>query len=112
VTRTFAPESRRRQFYRAGGSVQYRIRRFGIQSAAITVAVLYFVLALIVVPIIYLAARGRAPEGLPSYTLLIWPLLYAVIGYVFTAIGCMLYNIIAGWTGGVALTLEPDGGGE
>lgn len=26
-----------------------------------------------------------------------------------TAIGCWLYNLIAGWSGGVSLTLEPDG---
>ena len=38
------------------------------------------------------------------------PFFYAVFGYVFAAIGCWLYNLTAGWTGGVALTLEPGEG--
>jgi hypothetical protein len=38
--------------------------------------------------------------------LIIGPIVYGIFGYVFTAIGCWLYNLIAGWTGGMVLTLE------
>jgi hypothetical protein len=40
--------------------------------------------------------------------MVIGPIAYGIVGYVFTAIGCWLYNIVASWTGGIALTLEPD----
>ncbi len=93
--------------------MEYRIRRFGIHSTALTVAIMYFVLAVLVLPIVYLASRGAPGEPLPGILFVLGPFLYAVFGYVFAAIGCWLYNIVAGWAGGVRLTLEPDGdGGE
>jgi hypothetical protein len=93
--------------------VQYRIRRFGIQSTALTVGILYFTLALILVPFFYMATRNVPPEqALPGVAFVLGPFIYAVIGYVGTAIGCWLYNLIAGWSGGVSLTLEQDGAGE
>jgi hypothetical protein len=94
--------------------VDYRIRRFGIASTALTVAVIYFVLGLIIAPIFFLAMLGARPSDsatvaphLPGLVFLLAPFIYAVFGYVFAAIGCFIYNVIAGWTGGVALTLEP-----
>ena len=87
--------------------MQYRIRRFGIQSTALTVGILYFVLALLLVPIFYLATRGAATGALPPVMIVLIPFIYAVVGYIGTAIGCWLYNIVAGWSGGIAFTLEP-----
>jgi hypothetical protein len=88
--------------------VDYRIRRFGIASTALTVAVIYFVLGLIIAPLFFLATLGTRPSNsLPGIVFLLAPFIYAVFGYVFAAIGCFIYNIIAGWTGGVALALEP-----
>lgn len=92
--------------------MQYRIRRFGIQSTALTVGIMYFILALLIAPLFYLASRSGPPDqALPGIAFLLGPFIYAVIGYVVTAIGCWLYNLIAGWSGGVSLTLEPDGAG-
>jgi len=94
--------------------MDYRIRRFGIASTALTVAVIYFVLGLIIAPIFFLAMLGARPSDsvsaaphLPGLVFLLAPFIYAVFGYVFAAIGCFIYNVIAGWTGGVALTLDP-----
>ena len=89
--------------------MQYRLKRFGIHPTALIVAVLYFVLALVFVPFFYVASRS-APGGsqIPAIVLVIGPLLYGIFGYVFTVIGCWLYNLVASWTGGIALTLEPD----
>jgi hypothetical protein len=92
--------------------MQYRIRRFGIQSTALTVGILYFIIALLLAPIFYLASRSGPPDQvLPGIAFVLGPFIYAVVGYVVTAIGCWLYNLIAGWSGGVSLTLEPDGAG-
>ena len=87
--------------------MQYRIRRFGIQSTALTVGILYFVLALLFVPIFYFVARGGAAGALPPIMIVLIPFIYAVVGYIGTVIGCWLYNIVAGWSGGIAFTLEP-----
>ena len=93
--------------------MKYRIRRFGIQSTALTVGILYFVIALVLVPFLFLATRNSPPDqALPGIAFVLGPFFYAVIGYVGTAIGCWFYNLIAGWSGGIALTLEPDGAGE
>ena len=87
--------------------MQYRIRRFGIQSTALTVGILYFLLALLLVPIFYFATRGAVTGALPPIMILLIPFIYAVVGYIGSAIGCWLYNIVAGWSGGIAFTLEP-----
>ena len=88
--------------------MDYRIRRFGIASTALTVAVIYFILGLIIAPLFFLATLGTRPSAsMPGIMFLLAPFVYAVFGYVFAAIGCFIYNVIAGWTGGVALTLEP-----
>lgn len=91
--------------------MQYRIRRFEPHPTALTVAIVYFVLALVFVPIIYLTSRGAPGGSLPTMVFILGPFIYAVVSYVITAIACWLYNIVAGWAGGVALTLEPDGAG-
>ena len=88
--------------------MDYRIKRFGIASTALTVAMIYFVLGLVIAPLIFMVSRNApTDQKLPGLMFVLGPFFYAVFGYVFAAIGCWLYNIIAGWTGGVALTLEP-----
>jgi hypothetical protein len=87
--------------------LQYRLRRFGIHATALIASIIYFVLAVVFSPIFYLASRN-APNGpLPGILFIIGPVCYAIFGYVFVAIGCWLYNLVAGWTGGMVLTLEP-----
>lgn len=90
--------------------MQYRIRRFGIQSTALTVGILYFLLALLLVPILYLATGGALGATVPPVMLVLIPFIYAVVGYIIAAVACWLYNIVAGWSGGVAFTLEPGEG--
>jgi hypothetical protein len=68
---------------------------------------LYFLLAVLLLPIFYFATGGAIRATMPTVTLVLIPFLYAVIGYIGSAIGCWLYNIVAGWSGGIAFTLEP-----
>ena len=90
--------------------MQYRIRRFGIQSTALTVGVLYFFIALILVPLFFMASKNGPPEkALPGVAFVLGPFLYAAIGYLGTALMCWLYNMVAGWSGGISMTLEQDG---
>ena len=85
--------------------MRYRITRFGVHETALVVAVLYFVLAILFVPIVYLVSRAQSTGGLPPIVMIIGPICYGIFGYIFSAIGCWLYNIVASWTGGIALTL-------
>ena len=86
--------------------MQYRIRRFGIQSTALTVGILYFLLSLLLLPIFYLATGGAMAGALPPLALVLIPFVYAVVGYVGSAIGCWLYNIVAA-VRGTRINLEP-----
>jgi hypothetical protein len=72
--------------------------------------ILYFLLALLLVPILYVASGSALRATVPPAVLVLIPFIYAVVGYIVAAIACWLYNIVAGWSGGVAFTLEPGEG--
>ena len=42
----------------------------------------------------------------PAVIFVVFPVLYLVFGYVFIAIGCMVYNTIARFVGGIEFDLE------
>lgn len=54
-------------------------------------------------------ASGRfAPKqsGYGAGFALALPILYGICGFIFTAIGCAIYNLVAGWVGGVEVELD------
>ncbi len=84
-----------------------QIRRFGIGQTAKVVGVIYAVMGLVFVPVFFLAAMFAPKEtGLGTGFALALPILYGVAGFIFTAIGCAIYNLVAGWVGGVEVELE------
>ena len=74
-----------------------------IQTAKVF-AVLYFLMSL---PLIGLMAimflLSPAPKPVLGF-LIIFPLLYLIFGFVFTALGAWVYNIAAKWVGGIEYT--------
>ena len=84
-----------------------QIRRFGIGQTAKVVAVLYALMGLIFVPI-FLVAAAFAPKeaGFGTGIALALPIFYGVLGYIFTAIACAIYNFVAGFVGGIEVELE------
>jgi hypothetical protein len=89
-----------------------RIRRFGVIRTSNVAGVIYFILtAIFVIPFTLFAAStpmtvtdraGRAVSfDVPWLLLLFIPFLYAAIGWLFTALGCLIYNLAARWTGGI-----------
>ena len=96
-----------------------RIRRFGIVRTATTVAALYAVIALVfvilfglialagvaVVPDSSRTAIGAGIAGVLIFAVIV-VLFYAVIGWIFTAIACALYNFVAGFAGGIEIQVE------
>ena len=93
--------------------MMHRVRRIGIYQTSLVVAALYGALGLLFVPIVWVMGRIVPTEGantLGGFGLVFMigmPILYAVIGFVTTAIACVIYNILAGITGGIELELVP-----
>ncbi len=100
----------------------YRIRRFGVVRTANVFAILYFLITLVfVIPFaIILASAGTITTtdqfgnavtvgtGLSWIVLLFFPFLYAILGWIFTAIFCLLYNLSSRFVGGIEV--DVDGG--
>lgn len=99
-----------------------RIRRFGVVSTANTIAAIYAVIVLVfvvffsliallgiaVIPKDSSAAAGAAGLGVVGILIggLLFTVFYAVFGWIFTAIACVLYNVVAGRVGGIAIQVE------
>lgn len=88
-----------------------RIQRFGIVQTAKVFGVLYGLMGVVLLPLFALMAvfghSSENPFGL-GFALTL-PLLYGGFGFVFVAIGCWLYNMVASWVGGIEVELEVDG---
>lgn len=84
-----------------------RIRRVSIGQTAKVVGVLYALLGLVFVPF-FLIVAAVAPEqaGFGFGFALVVPVFYGVLGFIFTAITCALYNWVAGMMGGIEVQLE------
>jgi hypothetical protein len=87
--------------------VVQRLRRFSIAQTAKVAGVLYALMGLIFVPF-FLVASLFAPKegGFGVGFALALPILYGVLGFVCTAIGCALYNWVAGMVGGIEVQLD------
>jgi hypothetical protein len=93
----------------------YRIRRFGVIKTATVVAVMYMaIVAVFVVPFLILALIIAPTQGSSATGgiagILVFGLLaifgYGFLGWVFTAIAAAIYNLAAGWVGGIEVQIE------
>jgi hypothetical protein len=93
----------------------YRIRRFNVLKTSTVVAVMYMVIVTIfVVPFVVLFAFAGAASGSGGGSIIggaigfgILAILgYGLLGWVFTAIACLIYNAVAGWIGGIEVQVE------
>ena len=91
-----------------------RIRRLGIGQMAKVMGVLYFLIGIIFAAIMGLFGSMMPSAGEDSVAifggvmLIALPILYGFFGFLAGALIAWLYNIVAGFTGG--LELELDGG--
>jgi hypothetical protein len=72
-----------------------RIARFSVHRTSLTIGAFYGVLGLVAWPIVLLSQEEKPPlvYGLP--------IAFAVFGYLMIAAYCLIYNVIARWTGGL-----------
>ncbi len=79
---------------------------------AILGAVFAFIVALLVTPVMMMAPRSEASPGLALFgsgiMIIIMPIVYFVIGYIFTAIWVALFNLIAPRLGGIPVTFADE----
>jgi hypothetical protein len=93
----------------------FRVRRFGVIRTSNVVAFLYIVIvAVIFVPIAAIFAlvtpANQSIGGMGAVGVLLFGLVaavfYGIIGWIFTALACLLYNFAAGMIGGIEIQLE------
>jgi hypothetical protein len=89
-----------------------RIRRFGVGQTAKVFGLLYAIVGLVFVPIFAMVATFAPREstgGLGLGFAVAMPVLYGIMGFISAAIGCAIYNVVAGWVGGIEVELGPEG---
>ena len=86
-----------------------QIKRFSIGQAAKFMGVLYLLFGLLFAPM-FLLMGMFAPEGqggmFGTLFAVAMPIMYGVFGVVGGAIGAALYNLVAGWVGGIEVELQ------
>lgn len=87
------------------------LHRIGPLSAAKVIALLYALFGLIMGAFFSIAALLRPDAGgvgpLWGVTaVVVFPVLYAVLGFVVTLLTAWLYNVVAGAVGGIELDLR------
>ena len=84
-----------------------RLRRFSIGQTAKVVGVLYLLIGLIALPFIIIASLvSPRHAGWGVGFALALPILYGICGFIFTAIGCAVYNWVAGMVGGIEVQMD------
>ena len=84
-----------------------QIINVSVLQAAKVCAALYFVVSVIMIAIVALFSSlvGGAMH-MPMMYLLIAPVIYLVLGFIFTAIGAAIYNMVASVIGGFEFTTK------
>jgi hypothetical protein len=85
-----------------------QIKSFSIGQSAKFMGVLYLLFGLIFVPF-FLLTGMFGPEGFGSFGTLFavaMPIMYGVFGIIGGAIGAALYNLVAGWVGGIEVQID------
>jgi hypothetical protein len=89
----------------AGGAkpMKQQVARFSPHQNGKVFAVLTAVSSLVfVVPFMLFASFASPPGSAPPFfVVLLFPLLYLVLGYVMVAIGCAVYNFMFKYIGGI-----------
>jgi predicted Co/Zn/Cd cation transporter (cation efflux family) len=83
-----------------------RIEQISLVQNAKVVAVLYLLLSLPVLVILWVAAAFTGHGIVSGVALVVFPLLYALSGFVFTLIGAWIYNVVASMVGGFEFTTK------
>ncbi|HTJ24821.1 MAG TPA: hypothetical protein VMA36_01530 [Candidatus Limnocylindria bacterium] len=86
--------------------VSVRLRRIAPIQAGVVAAVVYGLIG-IPLALIYMAMLAASPQtrGL-AFAAILAPVAYAILGFIGGALTAWLFNVAAGWVGGVELTFD------
>lgn len=84
-----------------------RIRRLDPLQTGKVLGVLYALMGLVFLPFFWLL-KSVMPDGGGFFMGfgLMMPIVYGIMGLVFGAIGAFVYNVVAGFTGGLEVEVE------
>lgn len=81
-----------------------QITRFSVHQTAKVVALGYFCFTLIFIPFfLFIAFQDAGPM---KWFFVAAPLAYGVLGYLFTAFACVVYNFLARRVGGIEFAVS------
>jgi transmembrane protein DUF3566 len=84
-----------------------RISRIAPIQLGKVAAVLYGILSIPIVTIVAIGSLfGKRHEAMSLAFTVGLPVLYIVFGFVFMALGALIYNLTAKWVGGIEFTTE------
>ena len=101
-----------------------RLRHLSVVQFALVIAVLYALIGiliglawwLVLSPLMMAGMKsgmgGTTPggfammSGLGVFAVIFFPIMYGIIGFIAGTIYAALYNVVAGWTGGIEMRLE------
>jgi hypothetical protein len=98
--------------------VVQRLRSINPLQLGLVSAILYALISLIVaIPVTLISmTAGSAMKGQPMAALfagpavlIFFPIMYGAVGFIGGIITAALYNLVARWTGGIEVQLEPSG---
>ena len=95
----------------------HQVKKFGVFQTAKVLAIIYLILyAVLMVPaglfmVIFGAVAGFPTEVPFAFSglgiiLMLLPVFYAVLMFVITAIGCLVYNLLSDKMGGIEVELK------
>lgn len=92
-----------------------RIKRIAPLQLGKMLAVLYGIMGLLFLPFLlimpFVSSQAPAEQrvGIMAFGVgfaLLTPVMYAAMGFVFGALGALIYNVVAKWIGGIEVELE------
>jgi len=88
--------------------MRHQIIRLSPFQTAKVMAALYGLMGFVFIPFAYMMMSRAGNDSRPgAWFLIVVPLAYAAFGFVFVAIGCLVYNFVASITGGIEIDLAP-----
>jgi hypothetical protein len=87
--------------------MKIQIKRIAPVQAGKISAALYGLLSLIIVPFVILASAFTPKGGhFPIYLALVFPVIYAGLGFLLGVLCAFIYNVVANWFGGIEISYE------
>ncbi len=90
--------------------MKIRIKKIAPLQAGKMLAAIYALFSIIFVPFLLIAAlvSPKGSGGLSMVIVLVIPVVYIVMGFIGGVIGAFIYNLVAGWMGGMEIEYEQE----